>query len=110
MHTFTGVLVLQIAQAILWADCAGITLLEQNHVDIIVKSTDFVREIDDIQYSIGQGPCVTPAVKRTTMRSGSLGGGPRWPRFRPRSGPLGVHCVLPLPLVTPSGVVGAINV
>lgn len=97
-------------QAIPGADGAGLTLLEPNHADIIVKSTDFVREIDDIQYSIGQGPCISAVQTGTTMRSGSLGGDPRWPRFGPRAGRLGVHSVLSLPLSTPGGVVGAMNV
>ena len=44
------------------------------------------------------------------MRSGSLGGERRWPRFGPRAGRLGVHSVLSLPLLTPDGVVGAMNV
>jgi GAF domain-containing protein len=97
-------------QAIPGADGAGLTLLEPHRADIIVKSTDFVREIDDIQYSIGQGPCISAAQTGTTMRSGSLGGDQRWPRFGPRAGRLGVHSVLSLPLVTPGGVVGAMNV
>jgi GAF domain-containing protein len=87
-----------------------LTLLEPDRADIIVKSTDFVRVIDDIQYSIGQGPCISAAETGTTMRSGSLGGDPRWPRFGPRAGRLGVHSVLSLPLLTPGGVVGAMNV
>ena len=44
------------------------------------------------------------------MRSGSLGGEQRWPRFGPRAGRLGVHSVLSLPLLTPDGVFGAMNV
>ena len=44
------------------------------------------------------------------MRSGSLGGDRRWPRFGPRAGRLGVHSVLSLPLLTPGGVVGSMNV
>jgi GAF domain-containing protein len=97
-------------QAIPGADGAGLTLLEPHHADIIVKSTDFVRQIDEIQYSIGQGPCISAAESGTTMRSGSLGGDARWPRFGPRAGRLGVHSVLSLPLMTPGGVVGAMNV
>ena len=96
--------------AIPGADGAGLTLLEPDRADVIVKSTEFVREIDDIQYSLGQGPCISAAATGETMRSGSLGGDPRWPRFGPRAGRLGVHSVLSLPLRTPSGVVGAMNV
>ena len=96
--------------AIPGADGAGLTLLEPDRDDVIVKSADFVRQIDDIQYSLGQGPCISAAATGVTMRSGSLGGDSRWPRFGPRAGRLGVHSVLSLPLRTPAGVVGAMNV
>lgn len=97
-------------QAIPGADGAGLTLMEPDRADVIVKSAEFVRQIDDIQYGLGQGPCISAAEQGRTMRSGSLGGDPRWPRFGPRAGRLGVHSVLSLPLVTPSGVIGAMNV
>ena len=96
--------------AIPGADGAGLTLLERDHPDVIVKSTEFVRQIDDIQYGIGEGPCISAAATGRTMRSGSLGGDPRWPRFGPRAGRLGVNSVLSLPLLTPAGVLGAMNV
>ncbi|GAA2020351.1 GAF and ANTAR domain-containing protein [Nakamurella flavida] len=97
-------------QAIPGADGAGLTLLEPDRADLIVKSAPFVVEVDDIQYDLGEGPCVDAAAQGRTMRSGSLGGDPRWPRFGPRVGRLGVHSVLSLPLITPTGVVGAMNV
>jgi GAF domain-containing protein len=97
-------------QAIPGADGAGLTLLEHDRPATIVKSEAFVREIDDIQYSIDEGPCISAAKTGQTMRSGSLSGDPRWPRFGPRAGRLGVHSVLSLPLLTPEGVLGAMNV
>jgi GAF domain-containing protein len=42
--------------------------------------------------------------------SGSLGADSRWPRFGGTVARLGVHSVVSLPLVTPDGVVGAMNV
>lgn len=96
--------------AIPGADGAGLTLLEAGGEDVVVKSAEFVRQIDDLQYGIGQGPCISAAAEGRTMRSGSLGGDSRWPRFGPRAGRLGVHSVLSLPLVTPGGVIGAMNV
>ena len=66
--------------------------------------------VDDIQYGLGEGPCITAAATGTTMRSGSLGGDRRWPRFGPRVGRLGVHSVLSLPLISHEAVAGAMNV
>ena len=97
-------------QAIPGADGAGLTLLEQDRADTIVATTSFVTEVDDIQYGMNQGPCISAAREGQTVMSGSLGGDSRWPRFGGRVARLGVHSVVSLPLITPDGVVGAMNV
>lgn len=97
-------------RAIPGADGAGLTLIESTHTDTVVTTAPFVREVDNIQYGIGQGPCISAAADRRTVMSGSLGDDARWPRFGPQVARLGVHSALSLPLITPSGVVGALNV
>jgi GAF domain-containing protein len=97
-------------QAIPGADGAGLTLLEQDRADTIVATAPFVAEVDDIQYGMDQGPCISAAREGQTVVSGSLGGDSRWPRFGGRVARLGVHSVVSLPLITPDGVVGAMNV
>jgi len=97
-------------QAIPGADGAGLTLIEAGRADTIVKSAPFVEEIDGIQYGLGEGPCISAAATGRTMRSGSLGDDPRWPRFGPRADRLGVHSVLSLPLIAADVAVGAMNV
>jgi len=97
-------------KAIPGADGAGLTLLEDDRADTIVATAAFVREVDDIQYGIRQGPCITAVREAQTMVSGSLGGDPRWRKFGGAVARLGVHSVLSLPLITPDGVVGAMNV
>jgi GAF domain-containing protein len=97
-------------QAIPGADGAGLTLLEEDRADTIVATAPFVTEVDDIQYGMNQGPCISAAREGQTVLSGSLGGDSRWPRFGGRVARLGVHSVVSLPLTTPDGVVGAMNV
>jgi transcriptional regulator with GAF, ATPase, and Fis domain len=97
-------------KAIPGADGAGLTMLEAGRADTIVATATFVGEIDDIQYSLGQGPCITAAQEAQTVMSGSLGADPRWRRFGGAVARLGVHSVLSLPLVTSDGVLGAMNV
>jgi GAF domain-containing protein len=97
-------------QAIPGADGAGLTLIEHDRADTIVATTPFVTEVDDIQYGMNQGPCISAAREGKTVTSGSLGGDSRWPRFGGRVARLGVHSVVSLPLITPDGVVGAMNV
>jgi transcriptional regulator with GAF, ATPase, and Fis domain len=103
------------AKAIPGADGAGVTLLRadrtDNRIEALAASAPFVEEIDKIQYEIvNEGPCITAALERRTVRSGSLGGEKMWPRFGPRVGRLGVHSALSLPLLLPGQLVGAINV
>ena len=102
-------------RAIPGADGAGVTLLQvdrlDNMVEALAASAPFVAEIDEIQYvTLKEGPCITAALERRTVRSGSLGGEKMWPRFGPRVGRLGVHSALSLPLLLSDQVIGAINV
>jgi len=97
-------------QAIPGADGAGLTLTENDRSDTIVATAAFVREVDSIQYDLKEGPCISAAAQRLTMRSGSLGGEQRWPRFGPRVGRLGVHSVLSLPLLAAGESFGAMNI
>jgi GAF domain-containing protein len=102
-------------RAIPGADGAGVTSLRVDRVDNMVEalaaSAAFVAEIDEIQYAtLKERPCITAALERRTVRSGSLGGEKMWPRFGPRVGRLGVHSALSLPLLLSGQVIGAVNV
>jgi ANTAR domain/GAF domain len=100
-------------RAIFGSDGAGVTLLEDNRDATIVASDPFVREIDKIQYGIGQGPCVTAVEDDVSVRSGSLLSDKRWPQFASRIGNLGVgsaSSVMSLPLRVPGHLIGSLNV
>jgi GAF domain-containing protein len=97
-------------RAIPGAEGAGVTLLHEDRPDTVVASADFVRAVDEIQYSVGQGPCITAAKTGRTVRSGSMEGDAQWPTFGARVGRLGVHSVLSLPLIAGQENIGAMNV
>ena len=96
-------------RAIPGADGAGLTMLEENRPQTVVASAEFVREVDDVQYGLGEGPSLLAVETGVTQISGSLGGEARWPKFGPRVGRLGVHSALSLPMLLPDRVVGAMN-
>lgn len=98
------------AAAIDGADGAGLTLLADGHAEMMVVSTPFVAEVDAIQYVVEEGPSITAATEARTVRSRDLDADSQWVRFGPLVAHLGVHSVLSIPLVTPAGVLGAINV
>src|ERR1700712_3918960 len=102
-------------RAIPGADGAAVTLLRADALDTAVAelaaSAPFVEAIDEIQYvTLDEGPGITAVRDRRAVRSGSLGGERKWPRFGPRVGRMGVHSALALPLMLPDRVVGAISV
>ena len=97
-------------RAIPGAEGAGLTMLEDDRPQTVVASAEFVQAVDEVQYGLGEGPCLLAVETRSTQRSGSLGGDVRWPRFGPRVGRMGVHSAVSLPLLLPDRVVGALNV
>jgi hypothetical protein len=108
--TLTDIAALAV-QAVPRADGAGLTLLEAGQAHTIVASAGLEREIEAIQYRLGEGPGITATAQSRTVTSGSLGGDQHWRRFGARAGRLGVHSVMSLPLVGSGGtVVAALNV
>lgn len=97
-------------RAVPGADGAGLTLLDGSRPQTVVASAPFVREVDEVQYRLAEGPCVSAVATGRAQVSGSLGGDGRWPHFGPQAGRLGVHSLLSLPLLLPGQVVGALNV
>lgn len=97
-------------RAVPGAHGAGLTLLEQRAPQTVVATADVVRQVDDVQYRLGEGPCVSAVRDGEVHTSGNLGGAPEWPRFGPAAGRLGVHSALSLPLRVGDEVLGALNV
>lgn len=97
-------------QAVPGADGAGLTLLERGSPNTIVATAAFVSDVDDVQYGLGQGPCITAAAQAETVIARSLGADQRWPQFGSKVARMGVHSALSLPLITLGGVVGAVNI
>ena len=97
-------------QAVPGADGAGLTLLQRDQPDTMVATDTFVREVDAVQYALGQGPCITAASTGRTIRVDSIGGDERWPRFGSAVARMNVHSALSLPLVSANGVVGSMNI
>jgi GAF domain-containing protein len=92
------------------ADGAGVTMIEAGRPDTIVASDPFVRDVDAIQYRLGEGPCISAASTGKTVATGGLGEDELWPAFGPMAADLGIHSAISLPLVLDGEVLGALNV
>jgi GAF domain-containing protein len=97
-------------RAIPGADGAGLTLIEAGRADTIVATAAFVTAVDDIQYGLGDGPCIMAAREGRTVISRSLRDEERWGSFGAQVADLGVHSVVSLPLRIGDDVFGAMNV
>src|SRR5664279_2864531 len=98
-------------QAIAGAEGAGVTMFgAQSHTTTFVASDEFVKTVDEIQYKLNEGPCVSAAADGHTIRAGALGNDDRWPRFGPRAARLGVHSALSVPMLLPDTTLGVINI
>lgn len=93
------------------ADGAGVALMHDDQVLQRVASSKLVETADDVQYGLGEGPCLTAVAEMRAVTSGSLQSRePRWPRFAHGVRHLGIGSALSLPLVVREEVIGSVNI
>lgn len=66
-------------------------------------------EADQLQYDLNEGPCLDSAREGGWWRSGGVSQDPRWPRWGPGAGRLGVGSLLSVRLMRQHEPYGAIN-
>jgi GAF domain-containing protein len=92
------------------AQHAGITTLDKARRPVTpVASHQLVEAVDAVQYSLGEGPCLSALHEHLTMLADDLADDERWPRFAPRAVDLGVRSMLSFQLFVHAGTVGALN-
>lgn len=97
-------------QNVTGADFAGITLVTRTgKLSTPAASDELVETIDRVQYEVRQGPCLTSAWDRLTVRSDDLRSEHRWPDFAHRAADLGVLSMLSLQLYVRDEDMGALN-
>ncbi|WP_375429840.1 GAF domain-containing protein [uncultured Friedmanniella sp.] len=93
------------------ADAAGVALSNGGTVTFRVASSRLAEQADDVQYGLGEGPCLTAVAERRGLKSGSLREHETWwPRFAHDVRQLGIESVLSLPLMVRADVIGSINI
>lgn len=94
---------------------AGVTLLDSTDDGQGPRRTSgatrpLVAEADELQYRLGEGPCLTAAEQDVVVRVDDLEQDQRWPRWRVPAMRLGLRSVLSAPLDAGSRTLGAIKV
>ena len=93
-------------------DHAGVTVVEGPDLVTKAPSSDLVDEVDRMQYSLREGPCVSASEEHAEQYAADLARDDRWPRFGPYGASMGVASLLSLPLYVPDdhrSAMGALN-
>jgi GAF domain-containing protein len=87
----------------------GITLRRDGGPGTVACSDELGSRVNELQYQLGEGPCLTALADGVPVRSDDLAADPRWPQFGPKAVAEGVLAVLSLPLIAQEQVIGALN-
>lgn len=92
------------------SDFGGISVLTRTSIESRGVSHPDVELIDQVQYTSGEGPCVTAALAQVPIVvSNDIGTDPRWPVFGPAAADLGVGSIISFKLFDITGTIGALN-
>ncbi len=90
---------------------AGVTLLEAEGRKMTTAATDrLVEAADDLQYEVGEGPCLSALATGTVQRVDDTAEDVRWPGWSGIARTMGVRSMLSTPLVVRGEVLGALKV
>lgn len=78
---------------------AGITLLRNKEGATVASSSDAARELDEVQYGFGDGPCLRAARTGRTFLLDDARGEERWPEYAEAIRERGFYSVLGVPLI-----------
>jgi GAF domain-containing protein len=89
---------------------AGVTIVGRAQRRSSGATSELVREADDLQYQLDDGPCLTAAAAGTLVRIDDLGQDRRWPRWSAAALRLGLRAAMSAPVVAGTESLGAIKV
>ena len=92
------------------ADEASISLVVgRRRIESRAPSSDLPRQVDALQSSTGQGPCLDAAYKQRTVKVADMSTERRWPAFAKGALALGAGSMLSFQLFVVGDTLGALN-
>jgi GAF domain-containing protein len=91
------------------ATACGITLRGEREAFTVASTDQLARDVDEIQYGRGQGPCLSAMNTGERVLITDLAGDERWPEYRVHAVERGIASSLSLPLTVSGQTVGALN-
>lgn len=92
------------------AVAAGITFVQRGRFSTVAQTHEVVTAIDEVQYRLGEGPCLTSLREEVTVRSDDLTSETRWPRYASEACSHGLRSLLSFQLFVETDNLGALNV
>jgi GAF domain-containing protein len=89
----------------------GVSVLDRHgQAETVAATSDLVLELDKLQYSFDEGPCVDSLRDATVVAAPRIKDDPRWPRYAPAAVQLGLKAQLAVKLyLDEQGTVGGLN-
>jgi GAF domain-containing protein len=109
IEDFVQELAVQAAQLIADSLSCGITLRRGTQHDTVACSDELAGRVNGLQYSLGEGPCLTALADGRRAYCADLGADQRWPRFAAAAVDCGIRSAMSLPLIAQQQVIGALN-
>jgi transcriptional regulator with GAF, ATPase, and Fis domain len=98
-----------LAAAVVPAAACSITIRRDHTVTTAASSHALAREVDEIQYGRGQGPCLQALHDGVRVLVPDLAADQRWPKYQPNALEHGVASSVSLPLTVEGDTLGALN-
>lgn len=106
---FVQELAVQAARLVAGSLSCGITLSRAGEYSTVGCSHEQATAVNELQYRLGEGPCLSALSDRSLIRVDDMAAETRWPRFTSPAAEHGVRSCLSLPLMAQDALVGALN-
>ena len=91
-------------------DFSSISVRHGNgRLETLAPSAAVVSRADDLQYELGEGPCVEALGAAKSILVGDVGHDERWPAYGPKAAALGIGSQMAVQLNTEDATLGALN-
>lgn len=87
----------------------GITVLRHKRAGTVASSSEAAQELDEVQYTFDDGPCLTASRAQALVRVTDLATDGRWPHYAKHVTGRGIRSVLAVPFDLEAGDGAALN-
>jgi GAF domain-containing protein len=87
----------------------GMTMRPDGRPVTVACSDEVASQVDDVQYELGDGPCLHAMRQGILVRIDDTADEAAWPEFESRAASRGIRSCLALPLIADGKPVGALN-